>query len=75
VNTVSGCAFTKDLDNDAARVETMSENRTAEANRSWGKADDARLRYHLTSLYALRPIPDDLLQLVIKLGARLETEP
>jgi hypothetical protein len=36
------------------------------------EADDVRLRYHLTSLYALRPIPDDLLMLVREIGARIE---
>jgi hypothetical protein len=36
------------------------------------KADDARLRYHLTSLYALRPIPDDLMTLVREIGKRSE---
>ena len=34
--------------------------------------DDARLRYHLTSLYTLRPIPDDLLMLVREIGGQLE---
>lgn len=32
--------------------------------------DTARLRYHLTSLYALRPIPDDMLSLVEQIDAR-----
>lgn len=35
-------------------------------------ADTAKLRYHLTSLYALRPIPDDMLRLVEQIGARRE---
>jgi hypothetical protein len=35
-------------------------------------ADDERLRYHLTSLYALKPIPDDLLSLAHEIGARLQ---
>jgi hypothetical protein len=35
--------------------------------------DDARLHYHLTSLYALKPIPDELLQLVGKVAARIES--
>lgn len=35
-------------------------------------ADTARLRYHLTSLYALRPIPEDMLRLVEQLDARLD---
>jgi len=33
---------------------------------------DVRLRYHLTSLYALRPIPDDLVTLAREIGTRLE---
>lgn len=37
------------------------------------EADDSRLRYHLTSLYALRPIPGDMLDLVQEVGARLAT--
>ena len=37
------------------------------------EADDARIRYHLTSLYALRPLPDDLLQLVRRVGERLQS--
>lgn len=36
------------------------------------EADNARLRYHLTSLYALRPIPDDLMTLVREIGKRFE---
>jgi hypothetical protein len=36
-------------------------------------ADDARLRYHLTALYALRPTPDDLLQLVKRIDERLQS--
>jgi hypothetical protein len=36
------------------------------------EADDVRLRYHLTSLYALSPIPDDLMKLVREIGTRLE---
>jgi hypothetical protein len=36
------------------------------------EADDTRLRYHLTALYALRPIPDDLLQLVEQIDERLQ---
>ena len=35
------------------------------------KADTATLRYHLTSLYALRPIPDDMLRLVEQIEARV----
>ena len=35
-------------------------------------ADTAKLRYHLTSLYALRPLPDDMLRLVEQIGARRE---
>lgn len=36
------------------------------------EADTVRLRYHLTSLYALRPLPDDLLRLIEQIGARAE---
>jgi hypothetical protein len=36
-------------------------------------ADEPRLRYHLTSLYALRPIPDDLLHLVRRIDERLQS--
>jgi hypothetical protein len=37
--------------------------------------DTAKLRYHLTSLYALRPLPDDMLRLVEEIGARHEGAP
>jgi hypothetical protein len=37
------------------------------------EADVARLRYHLTSLYGLHPIPNDMLQLVQRLDTRLQT--
>jgi hypothetical protein len=33
-------------------------------NQGGTEADEARLSYHLISLYGLRPIPDDLLSLV-----------
>lgn len=36
-------------------------------------ADDTRLRYHLTSLYALKPIPDELLTLVRQVAAQVES--
>jgi hypothetical protein len=36
------------------------------------EADTAKLRYHLTSLYGLRPLPDDMLTLVEQIGARVE---
>jgi hypothetical protein len=42
-------------------------------NQSGKAADEARLRYHLTSLYALRPIPDDLLNLVRRIDERLQS--
>lgn len=41
-------------------------------NRYGTEADVARLRYHLTALYTLRPIPDDLLELVKQLDERLQ---
>lgn len=37
------------------------------------QANDTRLRYHLTSLYALRPVPQDLMELVREIGARAAT--
>lgn len=49
----------------------MSGNKSA--NHGIGSdADDERLRYHLTSLYTLKPISDDLLSLAHKIGARLK---
>lgn len=36
------------------------------------EVDTATLRYHLSSLYALRPIPDEMVRLIEELGARLE---
>jgi hypothetical protein len=39
-----------------------------------GDADDMRLRYHLVSLYALKPIPDDLLSLAHEIGTRLRNQ-
>jgi hypothetical protein len=39
------------------------------------EGDTARLRYHLTSLYALRPIPEDMLRLVEQIDARREDAP
>ena len=36
------------------------------------EGDAARLRYHLTSLYALRPIPEDMLRLVEQIDTRRE---
>jgi hypothetical protein len=36
------------------------------------EVDTAELRYHLTSLYALRPIPDDLLRLIEQIDTRLQ---
>ena len=42
-------------------------------NQGGTEADDTRLRYHLTSLYALRPIPDDLLGLVKQIDERLQS--
>jgi hypothetical protein len=51
----------------------MSGNKTVNSKASI-QADTARLRYHLTSLYALRPTPDDLLRLIEKIGARAESE-
>lgn len=41
-------------------------------NQGGTEADDARLRYHLTSLYGLGPIPDDLLSLVKQIDERLQ---
>jgi len=32
--------------------------------------DTATLRYHLTSLYALRPTPDDMVRLIEQIDAR-----
>ena len=41
----------------------------------WSRAEthDKRLSYHLTSLYGLRPIPEDLMELVREIGARATT--
>jgi hypothetical protein len=36
------------------------------------EGDTATLRYHLTSLYALRPIPDDMVRLIEEIGARID---
>jgi hypothetical protein len=51
----------------------MSGKNSSRAKERRVEAEDPRLRYHLTSLYALRPIPDDLLQLVHELGKRVST--
>lgn len=42
-------------------------------NQGGTEADEVRLRYHLTSLYGLRPIPDDLLGLVRQIDERLQS--
>jgi hypothetical protein len=47
----------------------MSVN-SSQKRGSRAEAGDARLRYHLTSLYALRPIPEDLMELVREIGTR-----
>ena len=52
----------------------MSGNKPA--NHGIGSdADNERLSYHLTSLYTLKPIPDDLLSLAREIGARLQKPP
>jgi hypothetical protein len=51
----------------------MSGKNSSRAKERRVEAQDPQLRYHLTSLYALRPIPDDLLQLVHEFGKRVST--
>jgi hypothetical protein len=51
----------------------MSGKNSSRAKERRVEAEDPRLRYHLTSLYTLRPIPADLLQLVHELGKRVST--
>jgi hypothetical protein len=81
VNTLAGCALTQRLWGDSDECPTqvtarelvaMSGSNQMRESEGDG-ADDTRLRYHLTSLYALRPIPDDLMTLVREIGKRLET--
>jgi hypothetical protein len=51
----------------------MSRNKSSQHGIG-GDADDMRLRYHLVSLYALKPIPDDLLSLAHEIGTRLRNQ-
>ena len=52
------------------RLEMTSEGETI--GHASAEVDTATLRYHLSSLYALRPIPDEMVRLIEELGARLE---
>jgi hypothetical protein len=48
----------------------MSGSKPLQKSELQAAANDTRLRYHLTSLYGLRPIPDDLMELVQRIGSR-----